>query len=84
MHQLSKDPQVIGTETLKSREDLLDYLDFCSDMLAIVSKAAAIHVQGYEDHDTLSAVREIEALTDGFRNRIWQKIGIIERRHHSS
>lgn len=79
MHQLSKDPQVLGSEPSK-RDELLAYLDFCSDMLAITSKAAAIHAQGYEDHDTLSAVREIEALTDGFRNRIWQKIAIIERR----
>jgi hypothetical protein len=82
MHQLAKDPEVLDVEQDRDLAFLLiKYLDYCSDMLSIASKAAALHVQGFEDQDTLSAVREIEALTDGFRTRIWQKIGIIERRN---
>lgn len=88
MHQLTKDPERVlneGANTPSSPERkmpqflLMRYLDYCAEMLAIISKIAAIYVQEYDDDVTLGAVNEIENLTSGLSRKIWQKIMIIER-----
>jgi hypothetical protein len=83
MHQLAKDPETWGSgesgaEALAA-PDLIRYLDFCSDLLAVISKAAALHVQDFDDPVTLAAVNEIEDLTAGLSRKIWQKIMILDR-----
>ncbi|HUE38002.1 MAG TPA: hypothetical protein VMR29_00760, partial [Candidatus Binatia bacterium] len=55
------------------------YLDYCSEMLSIVSKIAALYVQDLRDTLTLSAVDEVESLTAGLSRKVWQKIAIIDR-----
>jgi hypothetical protein len=88
MHQLTKDPErVLGppndTQSSPKRVmnpfELTRYLDYCSEMLSLISKAAALHVQGFEDATTLSAVEQIEDLTNGLSRKIWQKIMILDR-----
>ena len=88
MHQLTKDPERPSTtqseregsaEKTLSPPDLIRYLDFCSDQLALISKAAALHVQDFNDSITLAAVNEIEELTAGLSRKIWQKIMILDR-----
>jgi len=88
MHQLTKDPERIlghGHQTQSSPKSLMTpfeltrYLDYCSEMLSLVSKAAALHVQGFEDPTTLDAVEQIEDLTSGLSRKIWQKIMILDR-----
>ena len=88
MHQLTKDPERItgpraeGETTAKrplSPADLIRYLDYCSDLLALLSKIAALYVQNFEDPVTLSAVNEVENLTNGLSRKIWQKIMIFDR-----
>jgi hypothetical protein len=88
MHQLTKDPErLIGppcdtpsspTRTMSAFE-LTRYLDYCSEMLAVISKLAALHVQNFDDPVTLSAVNDIEDLTQGLSRKIWQKIMILDR-----
>jgi hypothetical protein len=83
MHQLTKDPDRWATQesdekTLPTPE-MIRYLDFCSDLLAIISKVAALHVQDFDDSATLAAVNEIENLTAGLSRKIWQKIMILDR-----
>lgn len=87
MHQLTKDPERIlneGESTPSSPERkipgflLTRYLDYCAEMLAIISKIAALYIQEYDDAATVSAVNEIETLTSGLSRKIWQKISIIE------
>jgi hypothetical protein len=71
MHQLTKDPERPSTarsehegsaERALSPTDLIRYLDSCSDLLALISKAAALHVQDFNDSITLAAVNEIECM----------------------
>src|SRR5213592_2171304 len=88
MNQLTKDPEVIvnpGQRTKSSPKrvmtdfELSRYLDYCSEMLSLIGKVAALYVQRFDDPVALSAVDEIEDLTTGLSRKIWQKIMIIDR-----
>ncbi|MFC1575905.1 hypothetical protein ACFL5A_04610 [Gemmatimonadota bacterium] len=86
MHQLTKDPKDLlvgegeeeGMEAM-SREDLAHYLDYCSEILSLTSKLAALYLGGFNDHVVIGAVNEIENLTSGLSGKIWQKIMILDR-----
>ena len=78
MHQLTKDPE--RTQPAKremSAADLARYLDYCSEMLSLTGKVAALYVQNFEDSVALQAVNEIEDLTTGLARKIWQKLTIV-------
>jgi hypothetical protein len=89
MHQLTKDPAMLlgvsGAETPHSPVrtytpfELQRYLDYCSEMLALISKIAVLYVQDSADSDTVAIVDDIEDLTNGLSRKIWQKIMLIER-----
>jgi hypothetical protein len=55
------------------------YLDYCSELLSVISKIAALHVQHFNDPVTLAAVTEIETLAIGLSGKVWQKISLLER-----
>jgi hypothetical protein len=86
MHQLTKDPERMlqkGADTQSSPKrtmtqfELSRYLDYCTEMLSLCGKVAALYVQNFEDADAVSAVNDLEDLTSGLARRIWQKIMII-------
>jgi hypothetical protein len=86
MHQLTKDPERLlarRTETPSSPKQSLSpaelgrYLDYCSEMLSLIGKIAALYVQKFDDPVALAAVNEVEDLTTGLSRKIWQKIMII-------
>jgi hypothetical protein len=85
MHQLTKDPERfpqmrdISDGPTMSTPDLIRYLDYCSDLLAVISKAAALTIQEFDDPVMLVAVNEVENLTSGLSRKIWQKIMILDR-----
>lgn len=88
MHQLTKDPEQVaglGPRTASSPErrmtdfELLRYLDYCSEMLAIISKVGALYIQRFPDPVLLASVDEIENLTTGLSRKIWQKIMILDQ-----
>lgn len=88
MHQITKDPEritgvVVTTDPAAKRPlhpaELIRYLDYCSDLLALVSKLGALYVQKFDDPVTLSAVNDVENLTNGLSRKIWQKIMIFDR-----
>lgn len=88
MHQLTKDPERLMAKSPAaspdrpqptSGADLGKYLDFCSELLSLVSKIAALLVQNFNDDHVLAGVNEIESLTTGLSSKIWQKITILER-----
>jgi len=88
MHQLTKDPERLtgprdDTPSSPQRRmtafELERYLDYCSEMLSIISKAAALYVQNFSDPVTLAAVDEVQDLTTGLSQKIWQKITILDR-----
>src|SRR5262249_2676199 len=74
MHQLTKDPEyVIGATAptpsspprTMTRLELARYLDYCSELLAITNKLAALHVQSLNDPVVLDSANGIQALTVG-------------------
>ena len=88
MHQLTKDPERLTStarDTASSPERTMTaaqlgrYLDYCSELLSVTSKLAALLVQHFTDEVILGAVNEIETLTTGLSGKIWQKIRLIDR-----
>ena len=86
MHQLTKDPERLrlhAQETASSPKrtlrgpELIRYLDYCSEMLSLIGKLAALYVQKFDDPVALVAVNEVEELTTGLSRKIWQKIMIL-------
>jgi hypothetical protein len=86
MHQLTKDPERLQAglkQTASSPKQNLTaaelgrYLDYCSEMLSLIGKLAALYVQKFDDPVALAAVTEVEELTTGLSRKIWQKIMII-------
>ena len=87
MHQLTKDPEQLLSSAMNtasspqrnlSRFELARYLDYCTEMLAIISKIAALYVQYLDDPQVLGAVNDIQGLTTGLSSNIWQKIVLID------
>jgi len=90
MHQLTKDPEWVltrGAETgiLPPRSmtpfELSRYLDYCSEMLSITGKIAALYIQHFDDSVALQAVNEVESVTTGLSGKIWQKLMILYALH---
>ena len=88
MHQLTKDPErlIIARQSMDTKAspelgmsqfELRRYLDYCSEMLALTGKIAALYVQRFDDPVALSSANEVEALTTGLSRKIWQKILIL-------
>lgn len=84
MHQLSKDPEqlrptFVPTRVSKpldlTRDEMERYLDYCSEMLALVGKTAALCAEESRDSLVLETVSTVETLTVGISRKIWQKIG---------
>lgn len=87
MHQLTKDPAFVlnpGTGTASSPVrtltpyELTRYLDYCSELLSIVGKLAALHVQYLDHPNVLDAVTNVESIAQGLSAKIWQKIMILD------
>lgn len=88
MHQLTKDPAQLAkgyTSTASSQAhemsefELIRYLDYCTEMLSLTSKLAALYMQNVRDPVIIEAVNEIEDLTTGLSRKIWQKIMILNQ-----
>jgi hypothetical protein len=87
MHQLTKDPVTLSpgfrpTETSPARDltavDLSRYLDYCSELLSLTGKLAALYAQAVPDDGVAQAVNDIELLGASLSRKIWQKIGMID------
>jgi hypothetical protein len=84
MHQLSKDPDHALRERapagrVQSSYEMSRYLEYCNELLALTGKIAAVYVQNFDDEGAVQAVNEIETLTAGMCQRIWQKILILHQ-----
>ena len=92
MHQFSKDPErLVHRELIVTDGDgppqvdhltpflMGRYLDYCSEMLSLIGKVAALYAQNTQDGVVLGAVDEIETLTTGLSRKIWQKIMILDQ-----
>jgi hypothetical protein len=88
MHQLSKDPEQVSptyTRTAESVTHGLDadqlhhYLDYCSEMLSLTAKTAALCAEHSTDEVVLETIATLETLTTELSNKIWQKISLLPR-----
>ncbi len=88
MHQLTKDPERVlwrdsAQDTKSSPKRTMDrfqlyrYLDYCSEMLALCGKIAALYAENFPDSQAVAAVNDLENLTSGQGRKIWQKIMIL-------
>lgn len=86
MHQLTKDPERMAGGTTATPESptpdltpdqLGRYLDYCSELLSIIGKVAAVYAEATNDGQVLATVNEIETLTVGLSRKIWQKIALL-------
>jgi preprotein translocase subunit SecG len=87
MHQLTKDPSFViagadatasSPKRAMSRFELTRYLDYCSEMLSLTNKLAALYAQHLPDPVIIDAVNDIEQLTTNLSSKIWQKITILD------
>ncbi len=87
MHQLTKDPDYYRGETIDtihspkrelSLAELMRYLDYCSELLSLTSKIAALYIQRFSDSVVLASVSDVEHLCDGLSRKIWQKMNIAD------
>ena len=87
MHQLTKDPETAlapenATASSPDRRlspfELARYLDYCSELLSLTSKVAALYLQDLTDGVVHSAVNDIETLASSLSQKIWQKIMILD------
>jgi hypothetical protein len=87
MHQLTKDPERlrpdfpttdVSPKVELTADELGRYLDYCSELLSLVAKAAALCAQESADSVVLDTVSEIETLTLGMSRKIWQKISLLD------
>ena len=91
MHQLTKDPHRVSTpgssvfvpgrmspKLNMTKFELRRYLDYCSEMLSLTGKIAAVYNQAFDDGVATAAASELESLTTGLSSKIWQKILILE------
>jgi hypothetical protein len=88
MHQLSKDPEQVSPTYVPTSESVLHgldadqlhhYLGYCSEMLSLTAKTAALCAEGSADSVVLDTVSTIETLTTELSNKIWQKISLLPR-----
>lgn len=87
MHQLSKDPERFlntsrqmtssSPQRAMTAFELTRYLDYCSELLSIISKIAALYPQYFNDRVVLNTVDDVESLSTGLSRKIWQKITIL-------
>jgi hypothetical protein len=85
MHQLTKDPMMLdGPRTSASPErtmtafELTRYLDYCSEMLSLSAKIAALYAQSTSDSVVIEAASDLSTLTTNLSSKIWQKITIVQ------
>lgn len=88
MHQLTKDPYrdvaALPDTAHSPKQELFGpalerYLDYCSEMLSLVAKLAALLAQSCRDGEVAAAASDVENLTTGLSRKIWQKIAMMPR-----
>lgn len=87
MHQLTKDPGRVSTVAVVTphspqREltpfELSRYLDYCSEMLSLSAKVAALYAQGTRDPVVIQAASDLGQITSNMSGKIWQKITMVQ------
>lgn len=85
MHQLTKDPATSLADATPaspvrtlSPHELVRYLDYCSEMLSMAAKVAAVYAQSTKDPQVVAASSDLQQITANLSAKIWQKITIAQ------
>ena len=85
MHQLTKDPMSQAKRDTASSPvrtmtpyELSRYLDYCTEMLSLTAKLAALYGEVVRDTEVIRAVNDLENLSSGIGRKIWQKIIMLD------
>ncbi len=91
MHQLTKDPYRQAMPATASSPAatlsgaLLErYLDYCSEMLSLTAKLAALFAQSCKDAEVSAGANDVELMTTALSRKIWQKIMAFSRYDYSA
>lgn len=86
MHQLTKDPYRRALKSTPSSPKIMmtgaqleRYLDYCSEMLSLTGKLAALFAQSCKDPQVAAGASDIEQLTTALSRKIWQKVMAFSR-----
>ena len=88
MHQLTKDPERFSAAFRPTSQtidlqmtpiEMATYLDYCSELLSLVAKTAALYAERTTDPAVLAIISDIENLTNGMSRKIWQKLALLPR-----
>lgn len=91
MHQLTKDPSLIGScehlttssspkrDKIITEYQMMRYLDYCTELLSIVGKLAAVYAQYLPSGEVITAVNEVENLSTDLSRKVWQKIMMLHK-----
>ncbi|MEO1014611.1 MAG: hypothetical protein AAFX08_05425 [Pseudomonadota bacterium] len=88
MHQLTKDPYRLSDSlppTAHSPRHALSpallerYLDYCTEMLSLTGKLAAVLAEKSGDPEVNQSAHDLEMLATGLARKIWQKIMAMGR-----
>lgn len=87
MHQLTKDPHYIkiqndtthSPDRKMTKFELERYLNYCSEATSLIAKVAALYSENFPDEVVVNAVKDIESLSAGLSNKIWQKLVVLDR-----
>jgi hypothetical protein len=80
MHQLAKTPDgdIAAGGVILDDMKMRRYLQYCTELLAILSKIGQLYVQNFPDGTTLAAVDQFESLATNLSQKIWQKIMVFD------
>ncbi|MCH9766150.1 MAG: hypothetical protein K0U34_09185 [Alphaproteobacteria bacterium] len=94
MHQLTKDPSAKSFVSISGGHEgdtpaspvrsltphqLTRYLDYCSEMLSLSAKVAALYAQGSGDAVVVDTASQLGQVTTNMAGKIWQKIELVHR-----
>jgi hypothetical protein len=57
---------------------LIIYLDYCTEMLSLCRKIAALYGETSHDAVVIETVGDLGQITSNLSNKIWQKTRIVE------
>ena len=87
MHQLDKDPEqarpdyhptsVSPERRIMNAEELHHYFDYCSELVSLIAKTAALCAERTSDPVVLGTVSNLETLAAQMSQKIWQKISLL-------
>jgi hypothetical protein len=86
MHQLDKDPEQARTDYVPTdespqnrmnAEELHHYFDYCSELVSLIAKTAALCAERTSDPVVLGTVSNLETLAAQMSQKIWQKISLL-------